>query len=138
MATTESSIMAALFARLSALTLSPVMPIAWPNVTYTPPASQKYLRAQFVPNTVERILLGSAGPHHHLGLFQISVYWTKGVGETAPREVAGTIADWFSCDLKLNSGGVVVRITKRPDVRDLMVEDAAVQIPVMIAFEAYA
>lgn len=136
--TIEASIMAALFTRLQALVLSPAMPIAWPNVAYTPPADQRYLRVQFVPNVAKRLTIPSDGPHQHLGLMQVSVYWTKNAGEAAPREIAGKIAGWFACDLKLRSGTVAVRITKRPDVRDMIVEDAAIQIPVMIAWEVFA
>lgn len=136
----EALIQEALFTRLSSLVLSPVLPIAWPNVKFTPPANQKYLRAVFVPNEASRFLIDSDGEHQHVGLLQVSVYWTKiAVGGDQPaREVAALVAAHFTADLKLNSGSVIVRITKRPDVRDLIIEDAAVQIPVMIDWEVYA
>ena len=134
----ESEIMAALFARVASFVASPALPVAWPNVAFTPPANQRYLRVQFVPNTTNRALIDSDGPHQHLGLLQVSVYWTKGQGETSPRDIAGDLAAHFPCDLKLHSAGLTVRITKKPDVRDLIVEDAAIQIPVMIEYEAWA
>jgi hypothetical protein len=134
----ETDIMAALFARVSSLVLSPAMPIAWPNVTYTPPANQRYLRVQFVPNVANRVVIDSDGPHQHLGLLQLSVYAKKNTGEATIRADAAAVAAHFPCDLKLYSGDVTVRINKRPDVRDLIIEDAAVQIPVMVSFEAYA
>lgn len=134
----ETDIMAALFARVSSLVLTPAMPIAWPNIAYVPPANHRYLRVQFVPNVANRILIDSDGPHQHLGLLQLSVYWTKGQGEADVRGKAAAVAAHFPCDLKLYSGVTAVRITKRADVRDLIVEDAAVQIPVMVSFEAYA
>lgn len=130
--------MEALFARVASQVFSPVLPVAWPNVSFTPPANQRYLRVQFVPNVANRFLIDSDGAHQHLGLLQVSVCWTKGAGETAPREIAGAVAAHFPCDLKLTSGSVRVRITKRPDVSDIIVEDAAIQIPVMIAWETYA
>jgi hypothetical protein len=137
----ETDIMAALFARVSTIVLAPVLPatsIAWPNVTFTPPANQRYLRVQFVPNVANRLLIDSEGPHQHLGLLQLSIYGKKNTGEAAVRAEAAAVAAHFPCDLKLYSGAVGVRITKRPDVRDLIFEDAAVQIPVMIAWEVYA
>lgn len=134
----EWEIMAALYARLASYVASPVLPVAWPNVAFTPPANQRYIRAAFVPNMAARALIDSDGPHQHFGLLQVSVMWTKGQGEAAPRQIAGAIADHFPCDLKLRSGGLTVRITKRPDVRDLIVEDAAIQIPVMIDWECWA
>ena len=68
----------------------------------------------------------------------VSVYWTKGQGEADVRVIAGRVAAQFPTDLRLTSGEVTVRVTKRPDVRDLIIEDIAVQIPVMIAWEAWA
>lgn len=134
----ESEIMAALFARVASFVASPALPVAWPYVAFTPPANQRYLRVEFVPNMAARALIDSDGPHQHVGLLQASVYWTKGAGETAPRAVAAALADHFPCDLKLRSGGLTVRITKRPDVRDMIVEDTAIQIPVMVDWECWA
>ena len=41
-------------------------------------------------------------------------------------------------DLRLTSGGVTVRITKKPDVAGAIVEDHAIQIPVTIDWETFA
>lgn len=143
MATTaEALIMEVLFARLSSLVLSPVHQIAWPNVSFTPPQSggqpSPYLRVQFVPNQVNRALIDSDGPHQHVGLFQVSVYGPKGAGESETREIAGLVAAHFPADLRMVVSPVVVRVSKRPDVAGMLVEDAMIQIPVMIAWEAYA
>lgn len=134
----ETDIMELLFSRLQSFSTSPAMPISWPNVEFTPPPDQHYLRAQFVPNLANRVLIDSDGPHQHLGLLQVSVYWTKGAGEAGPRELAADLAAHFPCDLNLHGGGLSVRIQKRPDVRDMIVEDHAIQIPVMIPWECWA
>lgn len=129
-------IMEALFARIAAF--NTMLPIAWPNDTFTPPSNHRYLRVGYFPNTRNRRLIDSDGPHQQQGILQVSVYWTKGAGEAEPRAVADAIAAWFPCDLKLYSGSLKVRITKTPDVRDMITEDAAVQIPVIIEFECWA
>lgn len=136
--TAETLIMEALFARLSTLVLAPVHPVAWPNIAFTPPADHRYLRVQYVPNLTNRVLIDSDGPHQMLGLMQVSVYDEKGKGESRAREMAGLVAEHFPTDLKLHSAPITVRMTKRPDVRDLIVEDAAVQIPVMVEWECWA
>lgn len=136
--TIEGKIAEVLFGRLGQLVLSQVMPIAWPNVTFEPPADHRYLRVQFIPNLANRVLIGSDGPHQHMGLMQVSVCWPKGVGEIAARDAAGAVAAHFPCDLRLLVGERFVRITKRPDVRDMIVEDVAIQIPVMIPWECWA
>jgi len=136
--TVEGSILQALFARVSSLVLSPALPVAWPNVTFVPPANQKFLRVQFVPNINNRVLIDSDGPHQRLGLLQISVQWPKGLGEAQPRELAGKVAEHFPTDLRLTADGLQVRVTKAADVADLIVEDARIQIPVMVAWECWA
>lgn len=134
----ETDIMAALFVRAGSFAASPALPVAWPNLPFTPPSDQRYLRVQFVPNMASRVLIDSDGAHRRIGLLQISVYWTKGVNIAGPMAVAAAIAAHFPCDTKLRSGAATVRITKTPDVRDLIVEAAAVQIPVMIDWECFA
>lgn len=135
MADPTEAIMAALFTRMASLSLTPSLPISWPNVSFSMPPDRKALRVVFVPNTATRRALGSDGAHQYLGLLQVSVHWPSGQGETAPRAIASDVADHFPPDLKLTSGGVTVRITKRPTVEDLMVGDDGVQIPVMIDWE---
>jgi hypothetical protein len=135
--TAEAKIMEALFGRLAALVLTPVLPIAWPNLTLTPPTTGKFLRVQFIPNIANRVFIGSDEPHQLMGLFQVSVCWPLNAGEGAPRDIAGTVAGQFPADLRLDVGGLSVRVTKRPDVDDLLIEDSRVQIPVTIEWECW-
>lgn len=135
---TTTAIMKLLFARVSAFAGPPDMPIAWPNVMFVPPADQRFLRVQFNPNIANRLTIDSDGPHQHLGLLQVSVHWTKGKGEEAARAVADAVAAHFPCDLRLAGDEISVRITKRPDVADVLYEAASIQIPVMIAWECWA
>lgn len=134
----DGKIMAALFGRMALLTLTPVLPVAWPNVTFAPPSTKKYLRVQYVPNITNRRFVNSDGQHEHVGLLQVSVHWPQGAGEAAPREIAGKIVDHFPADLRLAFDGGYARITQAPTVADLIVEDAQVQIPVLIQWSAWA
>ncbi len=57
----EARIKALLFARLGTLTgAGAALPVAWPNVGFTPPNDGKFLRADFIPGLVGRICIGSA------------------------------------------------------------------------------
>lgn len=134
----DSKIMAALFGRLATLALSPALPIAWPNLSFTAPASKKFLRVQYVPNVTNRRFVNSDGRHEYLGLLQVSVQWPIGTGEAQPREVAGKVADQFPADLRLLIADGYVRIAQDATVSDLIVEDAQVQIPVIIQWSAWA
>ena len=73
MPTIETSIWMALKARVSTLVLSPVLPVSWPNESFTPPAAG-YLRVTHVPNIANRLFIGSAAANQRLGLLQVSVF----------------------------------------------------------------
>lgn len=135
-ASVETSIMAALFKRVSAFPTP--LPIAWPNKKFDRPGDGKYLRVSFIPNTALRLLISSTGKHRHIGILQVSVLWPQNDGEEAAREIAAAVAAWFPCDLPMTSGEVNARVTKRPDAGPLMVEDSGVMIPVTISYEAFA
>lgn len=136
---TETDIFAALMARVGSLVLSPVLPasaIAWPNVTFTPPASQRYLEPKYVPNAADRF--GVSTTHQIYGLLQLNIHGKKNTGEPGVRADAAAIVAYFPADLELASGATKVRITARPEARDMIVADASVFVPVMVAWETFA
>lgn len=129
----ESAIMALLFARLAQHTAHP---ISWPNApSFTPPSDHRYLEAKFVPNSIDRII---TGPFRQYGLFQVNAHWSKFRGEAEPRGLAEAVAALFPCDDKLTGGGLSVRLTDAPEVRDMIVGDADVMIPIMVRWECRA
>jgi hypothetical protein len=113
------------------------MPISWPGINFTKPASKKYLEVTFFPNTTDRLFIGSDDPHQHQGIYQVVVHWNIGDGEYPARRVAGAIADHFPTDLRVTLDGVVVQVAKRPDVASALVENEGVQIPVSISYRAF-
>ncbi|MDF2797516.1 MAG: hypothetical protein K0R85_260 [Devosia sp.] len=138
MATIEASIQAALFARMASLVISPAHPISWPNVSFTPPASKRYLRVSHLPNATERLFINSGGKHRHQGILQVMVCAPLNSGEAAAMEIAGLMADHFPVDHQLGGDGLQVRIPKRPNVAAAMIADTELQIPVSIAYECWA
>lgn len=137
MPTLQSSIEAALFARAAGLVLSPVLPIAWPNVAFTKPATG-YLRVNHMPNTARRLFIAGSDPHQRVGLLQIDAFQALNAGASAATEIAGLIAAWFPCDLALFRDGIGIRVTKAPDIAGAMADDTHWQVPVTIAYEAFA
>ncbi|MBI5111862.1 MAG: DUF4128 domain-containing protein [Rhodovulum sp.] len=132
MAYPETTIAEALFDRLR--TMPGVLPIAWPNVPFTPPDDQRYLRAYVLPGQPEGIDL--SGRHiRRGGILQVSVCWPRGAGLTAPREMAGAIADRFALGTILEFGGLRIRISRPPRIAPEIIEDVVVQIPVSITYD---
>ncbi|QKV20537.1 DUF4128 domain-containing protein [Oricola thermophila] len=123
---------------LHALSLTPALPIADPNIDFDPPADGRYLRATFVPNTTDRLFIQSTGLHRYTGLFMVDVFDKPGTGETRARDVAGQVAEHFPCDDRITEEGVTLRIITRPNVGPAIIEDQAIHVPVTVEFWAFA
>lgn len=138
--TTEGAIKEALFARLATLILSPVHPVAWPNLNFAPPAGNRYLEARYVPNSVDRLLIDTDGPHQRLGFLQVNVRDKLNMG-TRIDDIAGAVAAHFPTDLRLHHAlGLSVRITADPSPSPMLVETSppGVVVPVLIPWECWA
>ena len=136
---TEARIKALLFARLGTLTgAAGALPVAWPNVSFSPPTSGKFLRVDFIPNRVDRVEIASDGTHQMRGLLQVSVMWPQNVGTDAPMDIAGAIVSAYPADLTLWDGALRVRVYQRPAVAGVIVEDQRIMVPVTVAWEAFA
>lgn len=119
------------------LALSPVLPIAWPNLSFTKPTGG-YLRVTHVPNMNRRLFIGSTGPHQRLGLLQIDVFGKKNENIAVTGEVAGKVAAHFPADLKMRFGDMTVRVTAAPTVAQPMDDDTHVLVPVTVPYECFA
>lgn len=136
MAAVEASILVALRTHLIAFAQPRAIPIAFTNKTFSPPADGKYLRETFIPNGVAGRLI-SASSQRLQGLYQIDLMWPQAAGETAARTLASEIADHFTGDEHLVSGDAAVRITERPSLAALMIEDSRAMLPITVRWEAW-
>ncbi|WP_404927153.1 DUF4128 domain-containing protein [Mesorhizobium sp. ORM16] len=133
----ETQIWLALKGRVQTLTLSPVLPIAWPNEDFVKPITG-YLRVTHVPNINRRLFIGSTDPHQRIGLLQIDVFAKKNQDASVAAEIAGRVAAWFPTDLQMTYGSISLRVTKAPDVAQPIADDTHWQTPVTVSFEAFA
>lgn len=132
--------MEALFGRLATLVLSPAHPVSWPNLNFTKPTNNRFLEARCVPNTTNRVFIGSNEPHQRLGFLQVNVRDALNQGSRVVG-IAGQVAAHFPADLKLpHAFGLTVSITSAGDVSDPIIETTppGVLVPVLIPFECWA
>lgn len=134
----ETKILEGFAARLAAMTFTPALPVSYPNRSFTPPASGKYLRARHLPNNTTQISLGSTGFNRHQGLFQIDVMWPLDSGEVAPKEIAGQIIAHFKRGTEFTREGLLIRIPEPPSVAPALVDGVSFMIPVTIRYQADA
>jgi hypothetical protein len=133
----ETSIWLALKARVQALALSPVLPIAWPNEAFTKP-SGGYLRVTWIPNINRRLFLRGSDPHQRLSLMQIDVFAKKNQNVAVALEIAGQVAAHFPADLKMSAHGVTAQVTRAPEIAQPIDDDTHLMIPVTIRCSVFA
>lgn len=129
-----SEIADAILARCVSLTLSPALPKAYPDVTFKPPSSGKYVEFRDFPN---RPAWGSlAGGSLDQGLLQATVHWPRGTGIIAPLAVAKAVIDHFPKALRLYSGETTVKISGDPWAAAPLFDDKETLIPITIPWTA--
>lgn len=126
----EAKIDDALFVRLTALTFSPAIPVALPNVAFEPPAG-RHFRAFIFRNPTEATAFRTEVLR---GILQVSVYSPLNEGPKPADELAGAIREHFKRGTWMTSHGVTVRVERPPYAGSPMRDpDAALwMVPVTI------
>lgn len=107
---TTTSIEDALLWHLSVLVLAPVVPVAWPDIPFTPVVGTPYLEPTVLPNKTDFAGVGVGSPHRHFGLLQVNVHGPQGQGSAPTSEIADQIMEHFAPDTVIARNGVRVRI----------------------------
>lgn len=133
----EVKIWLALKARMESLSLSPSLPIAWPNEAFTKPAGG-YIRVNNFPNVTRRVAILGAEPHQRLGILQLDIFAPLNENSAVAEEIAGQVAAHFEADLKLRYEEVTVRVVSAPSVTRGLADNSHWQVPVMVNWECFA
>jgi hypothetical protein len=135
--TIEEAIEAALFGAARDLTVFGSARKAWPNVTFSPPAGEPYLRVSLLPNSGQRFFIKGTDPQLYLGILQLTVVSPLNQGSSVATRLAGEVASEFPADRALYEDGVKVRIERAPDVGQAFPNDATWVVPVSIRYECF-
>jgi hypothetical protein len=121
-----------LLARAATLSVgSPALPIAYPDVAFTPPADGKYLEVSIFYN--RPAWEGLAAGRMDQGLLQVTVVGPKGQGIPALMRLASDVIDHFPKGLGLSGG---VKISRQPYAASPLLDDADTRVPVTIGWTA--
>lgn len=137
MATVESTIPSLLLARIGALVLSPALPVAYPDIAFTPPTGP-YLDVRYLPNSNVNLFIGNNDETQYRGLIQVTVVFPSGRGIPPVMEIAGLVADHFAKGTVLRSGSASVRIYEQPSVAPSMQDTDRVRVPVTIKYHCFS
>lgn len=118
---TEAQIRDALLSRLESLSLSPPLPVAWPDTPFTkpisgdtPPKPLPYLEAFYDGSSATPVTIAHDGLNRYLGLLLITVCYPQGAGIIKPGNIAGAVAQHFKRGIKMSSGDTTVQIIVPP------------------------
>ncbi|WP_292041068.1 MULTISPECIES: phage tail terminator-like protein [unclassified Brevundimonas] len=120
----------ALLSRVGSLVLSPALPVAYPGLSFTPPAGGKYLTAEVFYNAPR--WEGATSGRMDQGLLQITVVWPKGVATIQPITVADAVRSHFAKGTELFSNGRKVTVSQEPRIATPLIEDSRTLVPVTI------
>ncbi len=102
--------------RVAIITESLGLPIAWPNIAFTPPDDAPYGRVYVLPaQTVGQDLEGQLRTYQ--GILQLNIIAPAGSGVTLARGLTKSVADAFPEGLPLVDGDLSVYINGPPQVR---------------------
>lgn len=140
----EASILAALNAQLASLVFSPSIPVSYPNIDFTPPASSKtakYLRVTHLPADTFYQGIAYDSSNKYAGLYQVDIFVGNNAGEPAATAIAEAIINQFKRGTRLTKNNFTIEIQDPPS-RLPYVRDAETQawwmLPVRIAYVCYA
>lgn len=129
-----------LLERCSTLSVgSPELPVAMPEMTFTPPEDDKgdpapYLRIDLFPN--RPLWEGLASGSIDQGLLQITVVWPRLKGLIAPNRAVAEVLAHFPKGLRLRGSGVTVKINRAPWAASPITEPDKVSVPVTVSWVA--
>ncbi|KWT70772.1 hypothetical protein APY04_0833 [Hyphomicrobium sulfonivorans] len=133
---THARIADLLLSHLGTLTFTPAIPVAFPGVSFTPPAGT-YLKAIYIPNTTLDHFISDGSTSEYRGIFQVSVRSPAGVSIIAPLEIAAKVSDHFKRGTVLSDGTLNVRISGTPNIASPIQEPDKLHVPVSISFYAF-
>jgi hypothetical protein len=113
---------------------SPVLPIAFENVTFVKPATGTYLRAFTMPNPTDSRYM-EATDRVYMGVFQVSIVAPINTGPGAAESLVAELEALFPLNLDLTSTLKVTTITPVSAAPAIQEPDAYV-IPVSFSYRA--
>jgi hypothetical protein len=126
-----AAVATALFERCETLSVgSPALPIAYPDVAFTPPGDGRYLQVDLFANVPR--WQGLASGRLDQGLLQITVVTPPGEGIVKARELANVVMSHFPKGLRLGA----VKISAEPWDASPLIGDGETRTPITIPWVA--
>lgn len=132
-------IQAALFDYVTSLAEGLGLPVAWPEVIYTPEAGpggqfKPFMRVELFSN--RPAWEGLAAGRLDQGILQLTLVWPPGAGIVQPTSVAGQVLANFPQGMRLDAQDVRVKVTSAPWIASPITETDRASYPITINWTA--
>ena len=137
MSSSYNDVRAAIEERIAAeMVLSPVYPVSYQNVPFTPPNNSSWLQVfiRFGDNNYATLIGPGTGFNRQTGTLVVNVFTPQGQGTAANFTIAERIKDKFD---RLNLSGIIFDAASGPIQIAPASPDAFYQTQVTITFDAY-
>lgn len=138
MSSSYNDVRAAIEGRIATqMALSPVYPVSYQNVPFTPPNNAPWVQVfiRFGDNNYATLLpTGSAGFNRQTGTLVINVYTPQGQGAASNFTIAERLKDLFD---RVKLSGIIFDAASGPAQVTPAAPEAYYQTQVTITFEAY-
>jgi hypothetical protein len=98
----QREVVEAIFGRLRSISFTPAIPIAYPNVEFTPPFDQKWIKAEIFHTQSTIVGLDDDDANALSGFAQFSVFNPAGAGIISSMNVAESIRAAFARGTRLH------------------------------------
>lgn len=115
---------------METLGISPALPIAWPGIHFTPPATGMWLEAKLFPNEPRDLAWDADGCALQRGFLQVMVGYRPGGGQVNASQIADAVITHFSKATELGP----VRVSKMPYQTPPLTEADKLYIPVTVPY----
>ncbi len=115
--------------------MTPAVPIAFENATYTPVSGIAYQRANMIYGEPDDRVMGCAR-RREIGIFQVTLCYPTSLGNAACQARAELIRDRFKKLTTLQNGGQYVQILKTPKKQTLGIDGDRYNVAVSISYTA--
>jgi len=114
---------------------STVVPIAWPNKSYTPTIGTKYIKANILTAETENPSLGDDHKRYP-GIFQLLLYMPDNKGSGDATRLADNLCEEFKRGKSFTASTVTVRILNSPSVLPSFNDNGWYVLPVSIRYQS--
>lgn len=115
-------------------TEGPILPVAFPDAPFTPPANDRYLRCDLFTNAPAWEGLKSGRLDQ--GLLQVSVIWPRNTGAIEIRKAVSDVLAFWPKGLILSGRDTRLRINREPWAASPIIEDHQTSVPITVSWVA--